>query len=325
MLTLVVRRIGPALLTMALMVVLSFLAIYKIGNPIDILVDPAADQATREAAMRAIGYDLPWHQQFLAFLWSLASGNLGDSFVHNMPAAGLILQRFPATFELALTALLTAIVVGLPLGIWAGLRPESKSSKLVLGGSILGFSLPTFWLGLMLIMCFAVWLGWLPASGRGETAELLGIGWSWFTLDGWRHLLLPAIALGLYRVAMIIRLAHAGTREVARQDYIRNARAKGLRNARIVWVHILKNIMIPIITVLGMELGALISFATVTETVFAWPGMGKLLIESIQKLDRPVVVAYLLLVVFIFIFINLLVDLVYSLLDPRVRVAGEEG
>ena len=191
-----------------------------------------------------------------------------------------------------------------------------------MGGSILGFSLPTFWVGLMFILLFAVLLGWLPSGGRGETRDLLGVPVSFLTWDGLTHLLLPALNLALYKIALVIRLSRSGTREVMHQDYIKFARAKGVSWLRIVFVHILKNILIPIVTVIGLEFGALIAFSIVTETVFSWPGIGRLLIQSILNLDRPVVVAYLLMVVFIFIIINLIVDIVYSILDPRVRIEG---
>jgi peptide/nickel transport system permease protein len=214
-----------------------------------------------------------------------------------------------------------AILLGLPLGLWAGLKPNSIAGKTIMAGSILGFSLPTFWVGLMLIMVFSVQLGWLPSNGRGPTQELLGIPVSFLTWQGISHLIMPATNLALFKLSLIIRLTRAGTREALVQDYVKFARAKGLSNARVVGVHVLKNIMIPIVTVIGLEFGSVIAFAIVTETIFAWPGMGKLIIDSINVLDRPVIVAYLLIIVTLFIFINLIVDLLYSVLDPRVRLA----
>lgn len=237
-----------------------------------------------------------------------------------MPALELILQRFPATFELVIVSLLMSIVIGLPLGLIAGLRPNSTGSGAILTGSILGFSLPNFWQGMILILIFAVWLGWLPAAGRGETVDVLGVRLSVLTADGWSHILLPALNLAVFNMALVIRLASSATAEARLQDYVRYARAKGVRPRRIVSVHILKNIMIPIVTVLGVEFGGLVAFSTITETVFAWPGMGKLLIDSIYLLDRPVVVAYLLLVTLIFVTVNLIVDITYAALDPRVSV-----
>jgi peptide/nickel transport system permease protein len=242
-----------------------------------------------------------------------------------MPAITLILQRMPATLELAVSALLLGIVVGLPLGMYAGYRPNSAGAKAILAGSILGFSLPTFWVGLMLIMVFAVNLGWLPSTGRGQTATYLGITSSLFTVDGLRHLAMPALNLALFKISLIIRLARAGMRENMLMDYVRFARAKGLPMRRVVFVHVFKNILIPIVTVIGLELGSTIAFAVVTESIFAWPGMGKLIIDSIQRLDRPVIVAYLCIIVFMFIVINLVVDILYSVLDPRVRLSEAKG
>jgi peptide/nickel transport system permease protein len=231
----------------------------------------------------------------------------------------------PATLELAFSALLMAIVFGIPLGMWAGLKPDSLASKSIMASSILGFSLPTFWVGIMIIMIFAVILGWLPSGGRGETRELFGFDVSFLTADGLVHLVLPAVNLALLKISLAIRLTRAGTREVIHQDYIKFARAKGLRTGRIIMVHVLKNILIPVITVLGLEFGSLIAFSVVTETVFAWPGMGKLIIDSINRLDRPVVVAYLMITVCMFIIINLVVDILYSVLDPRVRLQDVKG
>jgi peptide/nickel transport system permease protein len=316
------RRIIPSIFTLLAMALLVFIGVFAIGDPIEILVDPAADQAIREGVRQSLGLDLPLYQQFFVFLKNAASGNFGVSFVHNTPAMLLILQRLPATLELAITAITIAVVVGIPLGMWAGMKSDSAAGKLIMSGSILGFSLPTFWVGLMLILLFSVLLGWLPAGGRGDTTMVLGVPVSFLSIDGLQHILLPAFTLALYKLALVIRLARAGTREVMQQDYIKFARAKGLSSLRIIFLHVLKNIMIPIVTVIGLEFGSLIAFAVVTETVFAWPGMGKLLIESMLRLDRPVIVAYLLLTVCLFIVINLLVDLVYSLLDPRVRLGG---
>jgi peptide/nickel transport system permease protein len=302
------------------MSLLVFFGVNIIGNPVDILINPEFDQEEMERAIRALGLDQPVWRQYLVFVENAFEGNLGRSFVFGTPALQLIVQRMPATFELALSALLMSIVFGIPLGMYAGFKPQSLVGKTIMGGSILGFSLPTFWVGIMLIMVFAVMLGWLPSTGRGETVELLGIHVSFLTRDGLAHLLMPAFNLGLLKLSLVIRLARAGTREAMLQDYVKFARAKGLGTRRVVLVHILKNILIPVVTVIGLEFGNLIAFSIVTETVFAWPGMGKLIIDSIQVLDRPIVVAYLLFTVFMFIAINLLVDILYSVLDPRVRL-----
>jgi peptide/nickel transport system permease protein len=213
------------------------------------------------------------------------------------------------------------VLLGVPLGLYAGLRPASPASKLIMAGSILGFSLPTFWVGLILILVFAVQLGWLPSTGRGPTVEVLGLQLSIVHWEGLKYALLPAINLALFKLSLIVRLTRAQVREQALLDYIKFARAKGLSRARVIGVHLLKNILIPLVTVIGLELGSVIAFAVVTETIFAWPGMGKLVIDSIFQLDRPVVVGYLLIVVTMFILINLVVDLLYSALDPRVRLA----
>ena len=316
------RRLIQACLVVFVMAVIVFFGVNVIGNPVDILINPEFTEAEYQAAVEALGLHLPLHEQFFVFLKNAINGDLGVSFVWGEPALQLIAQRLPATLELAVTSLLLAIVLGVPLGMYAGTKPHSWVSKSIVSSSILGFSLPTFWVGIMMIMLFAVMLGILPSTGRGETVEVFGIEWSFLTWDGLTHLLMPATNLALTNIALVIRLSRAGTREVMLQDYIKFARAKGLSGRRIVLLHVLKNTMIPVITVLGLELGSLIAFSVVTETVFAWPGMGKLIIESIQVLDRPVVVAYLMLTVLLFVTINLIVDLMYSLLDPRVRVQG---
>src|SRR5690242_165369 len=307
------------------MSLLVFVGVYAVGNPIDILINPQADQQDRERAIQALGLDKPLWAQYLSFLNGALHGDLGRSFVHSTSALGLILERMPATLELALAAMLIAIVLGIPLGLWAGLRPNGFAGRTIMAGSILGFSLPTFWVGLMLIMVFSVILGWLPSNGRGPTTDLLGVPVSFLSLEGWRHLIMPATNLALFNLALMIRLTPSGAREALLQDYVKFARAKGLTNTRVIGVHVLRNILIPIVTVIGLQFGSLIAFAIVTESVFAWPGMGKLLIDSINLLDRPVIVAYLLITVFMFIVINLLVDLLYSTLDPRVRLADSKG
>lgn len=316
----VIRRLLQAALVLFVMSLLVFFGVYLIGDPVEIFVAADADQVERARAIAALGLDKPIWEQYTSFVQGALGGDFGRSFVFGLPAVTLILQRLPATLELAFAAVFLTVVIGLPLGLWAGLRPDGFAGRTILAGSILGFSLPTFWVGIMLILVFAVQLGWLPSNGRGPVAEFLGIKSSLFTVDGWRHLILPAINLALLNIALMIRLVRAGVREVLPLDYVRFARAKGLSWGRIVGVHVMKNIMLPVVTVLGLELGAVIAFAVVTESIFNWPGMGKLIIDSIQRLDRPVVVAYLMVTVAIVIFINLVVDVVYSLLDPRIRL-----
>ena len=309
----------------ALMSFLVFVGVNLVGDPVEMLINPESDQAEIDRVMTSMGLDKPWYVQYGYFVVNALRGDLGDSFIYGEPALQLIVHRIPATFELALVALLLAVVIGIPLGVYAGLFAESKISKTIMAGSILGFSLPTFWVGLMFIMVFAVILGWLPSTGRGDTVPVLGMEVSFLTVDGLRHLILPALNLALFKISLVIRLARAGTREAAQQDYIKFARAKGLSTQRVIFVHLMKNIMIPVVTVLGLEFGGLIAFSVVTETVFAWPGMGKLIIDSIQNLDRPVIVAYLMIIVLIFVVINLVVDVLYSVLDPRVRLQDVKG
>lgn len=322
MVSYLLNRILQAGLVMLVMSAIVFLGVFAIGNPVDILISPQATALQREEAIRALGLDLPvWHQ-YLNFLSNLLHGDLGRSFVFNVPALQLILERMPATLELAIAATLLALVAGIPLGLYAGLAPKSPVSSSIMAGSILGFSLPSFWVGIVLIMLFSVHLGWLPSSGRGDTAVWLGVRWSFLTVDGLAHMAMPVLNLALFQISMVIRLTRAGVREVILSDYVKFARAKGLRESRIIFVHILKNILIPVITVVGLNLGTVIAFAVVTETIFSWPGMGKLIIDSINILDRPVIVAYLMLMVLMFVIINLLVDLIYSVLDTRVRLGA---
>jgi peptide/nickel transport system permease protein len=316
----ILRRLLQSVVVVFVMSLLVFVAVNIVGDPVYMLINPEADQAEIARVIHSLGLDRPWYEQYWFFLTNALHGDLGNSFIFGTPALKLIVQRMPATFELAFAALILALVIGLPLGVYAGFKPHSFASKTIMAGSILGFSLPTFWVGIMLIMVFAVMLGWLPSTGRGTTVSLLGIQVSFLTLDGLKHLLLPALNLSLFKMSLVTRLARAGTREVILQDYIRFARAKGLRPHRVVFVHVLKNILIPVVTVVGLEFGGLIAFSVVTETVFAWPGMGKLIIDSIQALDRPVVVAYLMIIVLVFVTINLVVDILYSVLDPRVRL-----
>jgi peptide/nickel transport system permease protein len=325
MLAFLFRRLGQGLLVVAVMATLVFVGVYALGNPIDILISPEADQLEREQAIERLGLDRPLWVQFAIFVKSALTGNLGISFVHGVPAIELILSRMPATLELAFVALVIAVGVGIPAGLLAGVAPRSLVGRSIMTGSILGFSVPNFWLGLMLILVFAVQLQILPAGGRGQTVDVLGIPLSLFTLDGLRHLILPALTLGIYKASLITRLAYAGTRDALLQDFVRFARAKGLPERRVIGVHVLKAILIPVVTVIGLELGSMIAFAVVTETVFAWPGMGKLLIDSIYRLDRPVIVAYLIVVVLMFVVINFIVDVIYTLLDPRVRLSGQEA
>ena len=319
MLGFVIQRLIQALVVMLVISALVFAGVYAIGNPIDVLISPDATQQIREATIKAYGLDQPLWKQYGAFLGRLVHGDFGRSFIYNMPVLQLIFSRLPATLELTLTAVLGATMLGVPLGMYAGYKPDGLIAKAIMAFSILGFSVPTFWIGLVLILTFAVSLGWFPAGGRGETAQLFGIEWSFLTANGWRHMALPAFNLSLFKFAMMVRLARAGTREVMLTDTVKFARAAGESEWTILSRHVLRLIAIPIVTVFGLEFGSTLAFAVVTETIFSWPGVGKLIIDSISSLDRPVMVAYLMLVALLFIMINFLVDIAYAALDPRLR------
>ncbi|MFB8342208.1 ABC transporter permease [Brucella cytisi] len=315
----IIRRLFQAAIVLLATSFIVFAGIYAIGDPLEILLPPDATIAERAQVTQALGLDRPLVVQYGHFLLNLLKGDLGTSFVYNQPSISVILGRLPATLELAFCALVLAIVIGIPLGLIAGLKSGTATDETIMTGSILGFSLPNFWQGMMLIMIFSVYLGWLPSTGRGQTGSILWIETSLATWDGIRHLVLPALNLSLAKISLVIRLTRTGVQETMPLDFVKFARARGLSSRRIVFVHVLKNILIPIVTVIGVEFGSLIAFAVVTETIFAWPGVGKLIIDSINILDRPVVVAYILVVVTMFILINLLVDILYSVLDPRIR------
>lgn len=323
MISYLLNRIAQSLFVVVAMSLIVFVGLYVIGDPVQVLVSPEATPEEVALIRQRLGLDQPLTTQYIRFLMAAASGDLGNSFVYNESAITVILRHFPATLELALTAMVISILLGIPLGVWAGLRSETWSAKTIMAASTVGASLPTFWVGLILIMCFAVYLGWLPASGRGETRSVFGVELSILTLDGLSHILLPALNLALFKISLVIRLARAGTREIAGQEFIKFARATGQSPARVVFGHLLKNIMIPIVTVLGLEFGSVLAFSVVTERVFSWPGMGNLLVRSLFLLDRPIVVAYLMFTVVIFVVINFLVDLIYTFLDPRIRYAGK--
>lgn len=316
------RRLLQSAFVLFAMSVLVFIGIFAIGNPVDVLISPEATQADRQRIIESLGLDRSLFEQYVSFVAGVFDGDFGKSFVFKISAIDLILDRLPATLELAVSAMVLSILIGLPLGMLAGMHPDSVLGRSIMAGSILGFSMPTFWVGLILIMVFAVHLGWLPSTGRGATVEMLGVKWSFLTRDGLAHLILPALNLALFKISLVIRLTRAGMRDALASDYVRYATAKGLYPRRVVMVHALKNILIPLVTVLGLEFGSVIAFAIVTETIFAWPGTGKLIIESINSLDRPVIVAYLMVIVMMFVTINLIVDITYSILDPRIRLGG---
>ena len=318
-----IQRCLQALLVMLVISVIVFCGVYAIGNPMELLVPPDAPQDIKDFIIARYGLDKPLWEQYWTFLVNVLSGNFGYSFVYSMDVLDLILSRLPATFELATMAVWGGAFIGIPLGIFAGYRPNLKTSRAIMGISILGFSVPSFWVGLILILTFAVNLGWLPSGGRGETVSILGAEWSFLTLNGLSHLVLPAINLSLFHMALMIRLTRASTREAMLTDTIKFARAAGLSEVTVLTRHVLKLISIPVVTVFGLELGSTLAFAVVTESIFSWPGLGKLIIDSISNLDRPVMVAYLILVGLLFVTINLLIDLTYLVLDPRLKKGSE--
>ena len=300
--------------------VIVFIITNLTGDPILLLVPPGATEEQIALAREQFGLNLPIWQQYIRFLVNAIHGNMGISLVFNRPAIELIVERMPATLEMTVTAMLFAGVVAIPMGIYAGAHPGNKLSKGIMSASLLGISMPSFWLGIMLILVFAVILGVLPSSGRGEVVSLFGVPVSVFTLDGLEHIILPALTLSVGQIAMLIRLTRAGIMEVMQQDYIKFAKAKGVSQRKLLFGHAMKNALIPVITVFGLQFGELIAFATITETIYSWPGMGKLLIDSIYMADRPVIVAYLLLVAVMFVVLNFIVDILYRVIDPRIEM-----
>lgn len=288
------------------------------GDPVLMIVPPSATDAQIEEARAVLGLDKPLWVQYGVFLNNLLQGDLGVSYIFKRPALTLIVERLPATLELVFLSVLISVAVALPCGVLAGAYPNNPVSRVIMGGSLLGISLPSFWVGILFIFYFAVEKGLLPSSGRGATETLFGIPFAFLTRDGLRHLILPALTLALGTLAMLIRLIRAQIMEVLRQDFIKFARAKGVSRGRLLFSHALKNALVPVVTVFGMQIGSLIAFATVTETIFAWPGMGKLLVDSINTSDRPVIVAYLMIVASLFVVINFTVDMIYTVIDPRI-------
>ena len=300
--------------------VLVFLLTNFIGDPVDMLVPENATLEQIESARARLGLDRPLPVQYGIFLNDVLHGNFGKSYSYGLPAMGLIVERIPATMEIVIIAALLTLFIAIPLGVYAGAFPKRKSSKIIMSGSILGISLPSFWLGMMMIYIFAVVLRVLPASGRGDTVTVLGIKTSLFAPGGWKYILLPAITLAMTNIATTLRLTRSGILENMKQDYIKFARAKGVPAKSVLFGHALKNALIPVITIFGMNLGSMIAFTTITETIFAWPGMGKLLIDAIGKADRPIIVAYLMATSCLFVVLNFIVDILYTFIDPRIEL-----
>ncbi|WP_292291488.1 ABC transporter permease [Marivita sp.] len=320
MLGYLLKRLIQMTLVLWVVSVIVFLMMSFTGDPVFMVVPIDASDAEIAQARRLLGLDDSLPVQYWKFLTSLLQGDFGRSYVFRQPAMTLILERMPATVELVLVAMALAIAVAIPLGVYAGANPQSRISRVIMAGSLLGISLPGFWIGMVLIYLFAVHWGIFPSSGRGDTVEIFGIRLSILTWDGWTHIVLPAVTLSLATMAIILRITRAGMMEVGRQDFMKFARAKGATRGDVLYKHGLKNALIPVVTIFGLQLGDLIAFATITETIFSWPGMGKLLIDSIYRADRPVIVVYLMLVALIFVVINFLVDVIYMLIDPRIRL-----
>ncbi|WP_435988400.1 ABC transporter permease [Sulfitobacter sp. SH24] len=314
------KRLIQMTLVLWIVSVIVFLMMSFTGDPVFMVVPIDATDAEIAQARRILGLDQSLLVQYGRFITSLVQGDFGNSYVFRQPAMTLILERLPATVEMVLVAMALALAVAIPLGVYAGANPNSRISRTIMAGSLLGISLPGFWVGMVLIFLFAVHWGIFPSSGRGDTAELFGLRISLLTADGWHHIILPAVTLSLATMAILLRMTRAGMMEVGRQDFMKFARAKGVTRRDVLYKHGLKNALIPVITIFGLQLGDLIAFATITETIFSWPGMGKLLIDSIYRADRPVIVVYLMLVALIFVVINFLVDIVYTLIDPRITL-----
>ena len=320
MLAFIIRRLLQAVLVMLTVALVAFLLFQYVGDPVLQMVGQEATPEDRERLRVELGLDQPFYAQFAAFVGNAAQGDFGISLRQGRKVSTLIKERLPATLELAVLAASIAIVVGIPAGVYTALRRNSWLSQFLLAASLIGISLPTFLIGILLILVFAVLLGWLPSYGRGDVVQL---GWwstGFLTPVGWKHLILPAITLSLFQLTLIMRLVRSEMLEVLRTDYIKFARARGLTDRAVNFGHALKNTLVPVITITGLQLGGIIAFAIVTETVFQWPGMGLLFIQAVQFADVPVMAAYLCLIALVFVLINLVVDLLYFAVDPRLRI-----
>ncbi len=322
MLAFLIRRLFEAALVMIVVAIVAFTLFRFVGDPVSQMVSQDATIAQREALKAELGLNDPLIVQCAHFIWKSLHFDFGISYKFREPVVNLLGQRMPATLELAAIASLFAIGIGIPLGVYTGINRDSLLTRVIMAGSLIGVSLPTFLIGILLIYLFAVTLHWLPSYGRGETTSFFGL-WQTglLTSGGLRALVLPAVTLGLFQLTLVMRLVRSEMMEVLRTDYIRFGRARGLTNRAIYFAHALKNTLVPVITVIGVEIGTLIAFSIITETVFQWPGMGLLFIQSVQFADIPIMAAYLLLSAVIFVTLNLVVDILYMLIDPRIRVA----
>jgi peptide/nickel transport system permease protein len=320
MLAFVLRRLAQAVLVMLTVAFIAFTLFQYVGDPVTNLLGQDATPEQRDRLRQDLGLDDSAPVQFVKFIGNAVRGEFGLSLRQGRKVSSLIAERFPATLELALIASVIALLVGIPLGVFTALRRSSVASQAAMGLSLLGVSLPTFLIGILLILVFAVVLKWLPSFGRGDTVALGAWTTGLLTADGWKHLVLPALTLSVFQLALILRLVRAEMLEVLRTDYIKFARARGLRDRAVHFGHALKNTLVPVITITGLQLGQLIAFSIITETVFQWPGMGLLFIQAVQFADIPVMAAYLCLIALVFVVINLLVDMLYFVVDPRLRI-----
>jgi peptide/nickel transport system permease protein len=320
MLAFILRRLLQGIIVMLVVGFIAFSLFNFVGDPVALMLPPEATQADREAMRSALGLDKPFYQQFVTFLGNAVQGNFGISLRLGRPVSTLLVERLPATLELAITAALIALAVGIPIGVYTALRRDSWISRALLTTSLVGVSLPNFLIGIFLILIFAVWLGLLPSFGRGDTVKLGLWSTGLLTASGAKALILPGITLSFFPMTLIMRLVRAEMLEVLRTDYIKFARARGLSDRAVHFGHALKNTLVPVITIAGLQLGGIIAFAIITEQVFQWPGMGLLFIQAVQFADIPVMAAYLCLIGLIFVVINLIVDLLYYLVDPRLRI-----
>jgi len=320
MLAFIVRRLVQAVVVMAVVAFVSFSLFQFVGDPVVAMLGQDATPEQRADLRRDLGLDDPIPVQFATFVKNAVQGDFGLSYRQGRKVSTLIQERLPATLELSLAAAALALAVGIPMGVYTALRRKGFLANVFLAVSLIGVSLPTFLIGILLILVFAVLLGWLPSFGRGDTVDIGGWSTGLLTRDGWSHLVLPSITLALFQMTLIMRLVRSEMLEVLRTDYIKFARARGLPDRAVYFGHALKNTLVPVITITGLQLGALIAFAIITETVFQWPGMGLLFIQSVQVADIPIMAAYLCLIALIFVTINLIVDLLYFVVDPRLRV-----
>ncbi|MDX0712526.1 ABC transporter permease [Sinorhizobium medicae] len=322
LISVVLGRLSQAFLLLIAMSLIGFMGVHSVGNPVFnvVNIETATPEDIRQATI-ALGLDQPIWRQYLLFINNVVRGNFGTSYIYHLPAFALVMSKLPATLELACVAMLIAAPVGTGLGLLAGRRSGTIFDRTVLRSSVFALSIPSFWLSMMLILLGAILTGWFPSGGRGTTARFLGQEWSFLTGNGLWHMVLPALALAIPNIALIARLSRSGTIEVENLDFTRFCRAKGLSSRRILLRHTLPNISVPIVTIIGLQFGGMLAFAVVVESIFAWPGVGKLLIDSIQLLDRPVVMATLTFISVAFVALNALVDLFYAVLDPRVRLS----